>query len=99
MTKHEFDGLIADLQRTFHKKYTDRELKVLWNRLYRIPAKTLSKAVDVLIEQKTRIPMVADIFTALPDMQAPYEAPRQEPMGKEEARGFMQRMREPWGLK
>jgi len=98
MTKNEFDVLIADLQKAFHKIYTQRELRVLWNRLYRIEAAVLGKAVDLLIEQSSRKPMVADIFSALPNTQAPYEAPREEPMSKEEAKEFMRKMRAPWGL-
>jgi len=98
MTKNEFDGLIADLQKAFHKSYSPRELKVLWNRLYRIEAAALGKAVDVLIEQSPRKPMVADIFSALPNTEAPYELPPEEPMSKEEAKEFMRKMRAPWGL-
>ena len=97
MTKNEFDNLIAELQQAFHKSYSPRELRVLWNRLYRIEAATLGKAVDVLIEQSPRKPMVADIFSALPNTQAPYEAPPEEPMSKEEARDFMRKMRAAWG--
>lgn len=100
MTKQEFDNGVSDLQRAFRAEFSDRELRVLWRRLQRVPPLRFNTAIDNLIERHKRRPVVAEILAALPPLDRTDELEfKGEPMSREEARDFMRKLYAPFGLK
>lgn len=100
MTKQEFDSGVSDLQRAFRAEFSDRELRVLWRRLQRVPPQRFSVAIDKLIESHKRRPFVSEVLSALPPLEQTVGfEPEGEPMGREEARAFMAKLYAPFGLK
>lgn len=100
MTKREFDNGVSDLQRAFRSEFSDRELRVLWRQLQRVPPQRFNVAIDKLIESHKRRPFVSEVLSALPPREQTVGfGPEGKPMGREEARAFMAKLYAPFGLK